>query len=89
LDEQQSTLYDVSHQQRLADLLENYFGQTLEVSINNGSFERETPAQIIVRLQQERQARAVSAIQTDPVVRQLQENLGAIIIEGSIESIDS
>ena len=89
LDEQQSTLYDASHQQRLADLLENYFGQTLEVSINNGSFERETPAQIIVRLQQERQARAVSAIQTDPVVRQLQENLGATIIEGSIESIDS
>ena len=88
LDEQQSTLYDVSHQQRLADLLENYFGQTLEVIINTGNFERETPAQIIVRLQQERQARAVSAIQTDPVVRQLQENLGATIIEGSIESID-
>ena len=88
LDEQQSTLYDASHQQRLADLLEDYFGQTLEVSINNGNFESETPAQIIVRLQQERQARAVSAIQTDPVVKQLQENLGATIIEGSIESID-
>jgi DNA polymerase-3 subunit gamma/tau len=88
LDEEQSTLYDVSHQQRLADLLEDYFGQTLEVSINNGNFKRETPAQIIVRLQQERQARAVSAIQTDPVVRQLQEKLGATIIEGSIESID-
>jgi DNA polymerase-3 subunit gamma/tau len=88
LDEQQSTLYDVSHQQRLADLLEDHFGQTLEVSINNGNFERETPAQIILRLHQERQAQAVSAIQTDPVVKQLQENLGATIIEGSIEPID-
>jgi DNA polymerase-3 subunit gamma/tau len=88
LDEQQSTLYDVSHQQRLANLLEDYFGETIEVKIDNGDFERETPAQIIVRLHRERQAQAVSAIQLDPVVRQLQENLGAAIIDGSIEPID-
>lgn len=88
LDEEQSTLYDASHQQRLADLLVDYFGQTLEIKINNGQPGRETPAQIIVRLQQERQAQAESAIQTDPVVMQLQESLGATIIEGSIEPID-
>jgi DNA polymerase-3 subunit gamma/tau len=88
LDVEQSTLYDASHQQRLADLLVDYFGQSLEVKINNGQPDRETPAQIIVRLQQERQAQAESAIKTDPVVMQLQESLGATIIEGSIEPID-
>lgn len=89
LDEQQSTLYDVSHQQRLADLLSDYFGQTVDVSMSNGQPTRETPAKIIVRLQHERQAQAEMAIQRDPVVMQLQENLGATIIEGSIEPIDS
>ncbi|MFT7491980.1 MAG: DNA polymerase-3 subunit gamma/tau [Pseudohongiellaceae bacterium] len=88
LDEQQSTLYDNSHQQRLADLLGDYFGQAININIDRGNVERETPAQIIIRLHQERQTRAVSAIQADPVVRQLQENLGAMIIEGSIEPID-
>lgn len=88
LDEQQSTLYDASHQQRLADLLGEYFGQILAVNITNGQPNRETPAQIIVRLKQERQTQAETAIQSDPVVRQLQKSLGATIIEGSIEPID-
>lgn len=88
LDEQQNTLYDSAHQQRLADLLSEYFGQTLEVSITSGQPKHETPAQIVVRLQKERQAQAEEAIATDPVVKRLQDNLGAIIIEGSIEPID-
>ncbi len=88
LDEQQNTLYDSAHQQRLADLLSHYFGQTLEVIITSGRPNRETPAQIVVRLQKERQVQAEQAITSDPVVKQLQDNLGAIIIEGSIEPID-
>ncbi len=88
LDEQQSTLYDGAHQQRLADLLSDYFEQTLEVVITSGQPDRETPAQIVVRLQKERQAQAELAITSDPVVKQLQNNLGAVIIEGSIEPVD-
>jgi len=88
LDEQQSTLYDASHQQRLADLLTEYFGQTLEVEIKLGQPQSETPSQIIVRMKKERQQQAEVSIYADPVVQQLQETFGAVIVEGSIKPID-
>ncbi|MGH1486610.1 MAG: DNA polymerase III subunit gamma/tau [Cellvibrionaceae bacterium] len=89
LDEEQSTLYDVAHQQRLADLLTEYFKQSVLVSITAGKPRVETPAQIILRLQQERQRQAEHAIQSDPVVQQLQEKFGAVIVEDSIKPIDT
>ncbi len=88
LDEQQSTLYDVEHQRRLADLLSEYFQQPLDVSIATGQPTIETPAKIIIRLQQERQQQAELAIQSDPVVQQLQQAFGAVIVEDSIKPID-
>ena len=88
LDEQQSTLYDVSHQQRLADLLSHYFQQTVKVSIQLGVPASETPAQIILRQKQERQRQAEQAIQSDPTVSQLKRAFGATIIENSIKPID-
>ena len=88
LDEQQSTLYDVSHQQRLADLLSHYFQQTVKVSIQLGVPASETPAQIILRQKQERQRQAEQAIQSDPTVSQLKHAFGATIIENSIKPID-
>ncbi len=87
LDEQQSTLYDVEHQRRLADLLSEYFQQPLDVSITTGQPTIETPAKIIIRLQQERQRQAELAIQSDPVVKQLQQTFGAVIVEDSIKPI--
>ena len=88
LDEEQSTLYDVAHQQRMADLLSEYFQQTVQVSIQLGQPLTETPAHIILRQQQQRQREAEQAIQSDPVVKQLQETFGAVIVEDSIKPID-
>jgi DNA polymerase-3 subunit gamma/tau len=88
LDEQQSTLYDANHQQRLADLLSEYFGQILDVEIKLGQPQSETPSQIILRMQKERQQQAEVAINTDPVVQQLQETFGAVIVDDSIKPID-
>lgn len=88
LDEQQSTLYDTSHQQRLADLLSDYFEHPLEVEINLGTPQTETPSQTIVRRQKERQLQAEAAIRSDPVVQQLQETFGAVIVDDSIKPID-
>jgi DNA polymerase-3 subunit gamma/tau len=87
LDEQQSTLYDVAHQQRLADLLSDYFERPLTVEIKTGVPPIETPSQIILREQQERQQQAEQAIHADPVVQQLQKNFGAVIVDDSIKPI--
>jgi DNA polymerase-3 subunit gamma/tau len=88
LDEQQSTLYDPAHQQRLAELLTEYFQEVVQVVITLGQAEGETPAKMILRQQQERQRQAESAIHNDPVVKQLQQVFGAIIVDDSIKPVD-
>lgn len=88
LDRQQSTLYDTKHQQYLADLLTEYFGQAIEVTITLGDVPHETPSQIVIRQRQERQAQAEAAIANDPVVQQLQEMLDGKIVSNSIKPIN-
>lgn len=84
LDEANSTLYDEGHQQRLADLLSDYFIERVKVVIQPGKVTAETPAAIAVRLRQERQAEAVASIKNDPIVQQLIEHFGATLREDSI-----
>lgn len=85
LDEVQSTLYDEKHQVMLADLLSVYFAQAITVTITVGQVTSETPAQRVVRCQQERQRQAESVIASDPVVQQLEEIFDAHIINDSIK----
>jgi DNA polymerase-3 subunit gamma/tau len=87
LDEGQSTLYDDKHQIMLADLLSAYFSQALTVTITVGQVTSETPAQRVVRCQQERQRQAEGVIANDPVVQQLEEIFDARIINDSIKPI--
>jgi len=87
VDENNSTLYDQSHQQRLADLLSNYFIERVQVKIQTGKLTAETPALIARRHQQERYTNAVTAIKTDPVVQQLIEHFGATLREETIQAI--
>ncbi|GGY65516.1 DNA polymerase III subunit gamma/tau [Cellvibrio zantedeschiae] len=87
VDENNSTLYDPSHQQRLADLLSNYFIERVHVKIQPGKLTAETPALIAKRHQEERYANAVNAIKTDPIVQQLIEHFGATLREDTIQAI--
>lgn len=84
LDEAKSTLYDEGHQQRLADLLSDYFIEQVKVKIQPGLVTAETPAAIAIRQRAERQAGAVAAIKSDPLVAQLIEHFGATLVEDSI-----
>ncbi len=84
LDEANSTLYDEGHQQRLADLLSDYFIERVKVVIQPGKVTAETPAAIAIRHRQERQADAVASIKNDPIVQQLIEHFGATLREDSI-----
>ncbi|RYY74955.1 MAG: DNA polymerase III subunit gamma/tau [Gammaproteobacteria bacterium] len=87
VDENNSTLYDPGHQQRLSDLLSNYFIERVHAKISVGKITSETPALLAKRHQQERYANAVEAIKTDPIVQQLIEHFGASLREDSIQAI--
>lgn len=88
LDHNNSTLYDPSHQQRLADLLTSYFIEPIQVQITLGQVTADTPAVLAVRARKERLAGAVNAMQTDPIVRQLIEQFSGVLIEDSVKPID-
>lgn len=87
LDENNNTLYDPSHQQRLAGLLSDYFIETIRAHIQVGKVSVETPAMIAIRHKHERQANAVVAIKTDPIVLQLMQQLDATLREDTIEPV--
>ncbi|HOY23236.1 MAG TPA: DNA polymerase III subunit gamma/tau [Cellvibrio sp.] len=87
VDDNNSTLYDPSHQQRLSDLLSNYFIERVHAKIQVGKITTETPALLAKRHQQERYDRAVVAIKTDPIVLQLIEHFGATLREETIQAI--
>lgn len=87
LDEARSTLYDVSHQQRLADILSDYFAETIRVQITLGKINTETPAMIAERERNAQQHEAEVAIEQDSIVQQLKIQMGANIRPGSIEPV--
>jgi DNA polymerase III subunit gamma/tau len=87
LDEKNNTLYDPSHQNRLADLLSNYFHERIHAVIQKGVVTEKTPAMIALQYKQERHSNAVNAIKTDPIVLQLIEQFGATLREDTIEPV--
>jgi DNA polymerase-3 subunit gamma/tau len=87
LDENNSTLFDASHETRLADLLRDYFIETVKVRIQVGQVTAETPAQMVIRLRAERLGDAIKSIKNDPVVQQLIAQFDATLNEESIQPI--
>ena len=88
LDESNSTLYDESHQQRLSDMLSDYFGQPVRAAIQPGIVEGETPALYAIRLRQERHAEALKSLEEDPVVQQLLREFDGVLDIESVEPLD-
>ncbi len=88
LDENNSTLFDVSHEKRMADLLTDYFAEPVRVSIQLGQVTAETPAKMAIRLREQRQQQAVDAIKNDPIVQQLIAQFGATLREDTIQPVD-
>lgn len=88
LDESNSTLYDESHQQRLSDMLSDYFGQPVRAAIQPGIVEGETPALYAIRLRQEKHAEALKSLEEDPVVQQLLREFDGVLDIESVEPLD-
>lgn len=88
LDEANSTLYDVSHEKRLADLMGDYFVESVRVHIQMGQVTAETPSMMAIRLREERLQDAIHAIKNDPIVQQLIAQFGATLREETIEPVN-
>jgi DNA polymerase-3 subunit gamma/tau len=81
-------LYDESHQQRISQILTDYFTFDVAVSIQIITPEWETPAGYIARLKQQRLDEARLAIKTDPAIIRLIEEFDARVVEDSITPIN-
>jgi DNA polymerase-3 subunit gamma/tau len=87
LDEQQSALFNTSHQERLSLALCQYFAAPVAVTITIGSIRQETPAAMQKRLQFEQLAHAQEAFQHDPLVRALVEQFDGKVKLDTIKPI--
>ncbi len=87
LDKANSTLFDISHEKRLADLLSDYFVEQVRAHIQLGEITAETPSMMAIRLREERLQDAISAIKNDPIVQQLIAQFGATLREETIQPI--
>lgn len=88
LDERNSTLYDESHQKRLATMLSDYFGEAINVEIRVGTVQGETPAAAAERRRAEQQAQAMQALQNDPRVQKLVATFSATLNEESVTPLN-
>ena len=88
LDERHSAIYDESQQKRLADVLSDYFGESVRVRIQPGTVEAETPAAQAMRLKEESRVEALEAMKRDPIVQQLVEHFGATLREDTVQPLE-
>jgi DNA polymerase III subunit gamma/tau len=88
LDIDNSSLYEGSHQVRLAGVLEEYFGQPVNVEIEVGAVTSETPQAYRLRIQQERQAEALDSLKHDANVRRIMDVFGGVLLEKTVKPID-
>jgi DNA polymerase-3 subunit gamma/tau len=80
-------LLDNVTQEKLRNVLKEYFGKELQVRISVAQGEVNTPARQIGQEKAERQAQAEAAIHNDQFVRDLMEGFGAQIVPASIRPI--
>ncbi|MGB4674425.1 MAG: DNA polymerase III subunit gamma/tau [Azovibrio sp.] len=75
-------------QDRLQQVLSEYFKKPVQLRIDIADMERATPAQAAEQLRKERQEMAVAAIEQDAFVRDAIECFDASLIEASIKPLD-
>lgn len=89
LAEHHASLWNISHEERIAQGLSNIYGRKISVAIEVGETETETPAQRDERQRRERHAEAVEGIRNDQHVQQLVESFNARIDTDSISPLQA
>jgi len=88
LDKQYSSLFDHSHEARLASALSDYFGEAVEVDIVVGTVSTETPRACSLRLRAERRAQAIQSLYDDANVQQIIRLFDGKLLEQTVEPKD-
>ena len=88
LDIHNSSLYEPSHQKRLAEVLAKYFGHPVSVEIEVGTVVSETPQAYRLRIREERQAAALESLKHDPNVRCIMDVFGGVLLEKTVKPVD-
>jgi DNA polymerase-3 subunit gamma/tau len=88
IDNQENSLYDLSHQDTLGQALSEYFNHALSVVINSGVTQQETPRAASVRHTAERHAAAVDRLNTDAAVVRFKALFDGNLDESSVKPID-
>jgi DNA polymerase III subunit gamma/tau len=89
LNEGHASLWNRTHENRIAKALTALSGQVTELSIEIGLIDEETPAKRRQRLKEESQARAVDVMQNDSVIRTLIESFNGKLDQQSIKPVQS
>ena len=86
LDSNKASLFDSSHQQRITDILSDYFSRPVRVEINLGAIDEnmQTPAVFLEREKEQALQSAIAKMQADPVVQTLVKDFGAKLDEASV-----
>jgi len=87
LPEEHRSYADQSYVAKLRDELVARFGAGVQINVSVGAAQGSSPARLEERRQAARQAEAVAAIQADPFVRDLVQEMDARVIESSIRPV--
>lgn len=88
LGEKHAQLYNPSFEKRLAEAASGILGKPINIKVEVGMLETETPADTAARHEAEKQASAVESIKQDQVVKALQDKFDAQIQVDSIRPLD-
>ena len=80
-------LLDKNYQDKIKEAINKHFGQKVRLDFSVGSITGMTPAALQQQQENTKQAEAVAAIETDPVVQELVESFDAKIVISSIKPI--
>lgn len=80
-------LLEKKYQEKVKTALNEHFGSNIYLKFSVGTVTGITPAELDNREKKTKQQQAITAIETDPIVRQLMDNFDAKLINSSIKSI--
>ncbi len=87
--EKHKHLLDKKYQDKIQLALNSYFGRSMVLSFSIGNACGQTPAAQLQRQEEEKQAKAIAAIEEDPMVQDLIEQFDARLVVPSIQPIDN
>ena len=77
----------ISQEEKLAQALSRYYGETVRLDISSATGEIETPARAELRTSQQELESARQSIETDPAVQGLRERFGATLLPDTVRPI--